>query len=126
MHKWNISPPEFIYLDLKCQGIPETRNQGYANLIIYGVKNSVADVPSSVYDSPFIFENQKMVMETDLDMNGHKITGPPPTNQDDLVNLSFLKSLERKLFFTGPFDRTKDSANFYFRNSPYVLIPFNC
>ena len=57
------------------------------NLIIYGVKGFQPDVDSSVYDSPFIFENQKMVMETDLDMNGHKITG-------DLVNSSFLKSLE--------------------------------
>ena len=39
MHKWHISPPEFIYLNLKCQGTPETRNYGYANLIIYGVKD---------------------------------------------------------------------------------------
>ena len=128
VHKWHISPQEWIYLDLKCQGTPETDNYGYANLIIYGVKNSVADVPSSVYDSPFIFENQKMVMKTDLDTNGHKITnlpGPTPTNQEDLVKLSFLKSLEQKLFFTGSFDRTKDSANVYFGNSPYVLIAFD-
>ena len=79
MHKWHISPPEFIYLDLKCQRTPETRNEGFANLIIYGVKGFQPDVDSSVYDSPFIFENQKMVMETDLDMNHHRIlNGPKP------------------------------------------------
>ena len=55
LHKWHISPPEFIYLDLKCRGTPETCNYGYANLTIYGVKGFQPDVDSSVYDSPFIF-----------------------------------------------------------------------
>ena len=82
MHKWRISPPEYIYificLDLKCQGTPETRNQRFANLIIYGVKGFQPDVDSSVYDSPYIFESEAMVMQTDLDMNNHKILNGPP------------------------------------------------
>ena len=41
-------------------------------LIIYGVKDTHSDVPVDVYDLPFIFENNKMVMETDLDMNNHQ------------------------------------------------------
>ena len=57
MHKWHILPPEFIYLDLKCQGTPETPNYGYANLVIYGAKGFQSDVDSRVYDAPFIFEN---------------------------------------------------------------------
>ena len=48
-------------------------NQGQAYLIIYGIKGNHLDDPADVYDSPFIFENNKMVMETDLDLNGHQI-----------------------------------------------------
>ena len=73
MHKWHISPPEYIMVDLKCVGSPTTANEGQAYLIIYGIKGNHLDVPADVYDSPFIFENNKTVMETDLDMSNKKI-----------------------------------------------------
>ena len=57
--------------DLKCDGTLTTPTRGQAYLINYGVKDSHSDVPVDVYDSVFIFENNKMVMETDLDMNNH-------------------------------------------------------
>ena len=59
-------------VDLKCGGSPTTENQGKTYLIIYGIKNNHLDVPPAVYDSPFIFENNKMVMETVLDMSDKK------------------------------------------------------
>ena len=30
---------------------------------------------SSVYDTAYVIENGKMVMQTDLDMNGHRVAG---------------------------------------------------
>ena len=72
MHKWHISPPEYTMVDLKC-GLPTSSTQGQAYLIIYGIKGNHSDVLVDVYDSLFIFENNKMVMETDLDMNGYTI-----------------------------------------------------
>ena len=35
MHKWQISPPEYLMLDLHCEGKTST---GQAYLIIYGIK----------------------------------------------------------------------------------------
>ena len=68
MHKWHISPPEYIMADLKCGETPTSPTQGQAYLITYGIKGNHSDVPADVYDSPFIFENNKMVIETDLDI----------------------------------------------------------
>ena len=77
MHKWKITTPEFIYLDLKWKGTAESPSKGDANLIIYGIAGSQPDVESSVYDSPFVFKGGKMVMETDLDLNGNAVLNLP-------------------------------------------------
>ena len=76
MHKWHISPPEFLMLDLRWQGTAEDSSPGDAHLIIYGVKEFQPDVENAVYDSPFVFENGEMVMQTGLNLNGHKLTAP--------------------------------------------------
>ena len=73
MHKWRISPPEYLMLDLKWQGKAVDSSPGQAYLIIYGVKEFQPDVESAVFDSPFVIENGKMVMETDLDLNGKRL-----------------------------------------------------
>ena len=76
MHKWRISPPEYLMLDLKWQGKAgnaSTSFAGNAHLIIYGVKEFQPDVESAVFDSPFTIENGVMVMETDLDLNGKRL-----------------------------------------------------
>ena len=77
MHKWKITTPEFIYLDLKWKGTAKSPQKGDANLIIYGIAGSQPDVESSVYDSPFVFKSGKMVMETDLDLNGYAVLNLP-------------------------------------------------
>ena len=74
MHKWQISPPEYLMLDLHCKGETPT---GQAYLIIYGIKGKYSDVPKNVFDQPFVFESGKMVMETDLDLNGKKLLNYP-------------------------------------------------
>ena len=57
MHKWQISPPEYLMLDLHCEGKTPI---GQAYLIIYGIKGKYSDVPKNVFDQPFVFETGKM------------------------------------------------------------------
>ena len=100
LHKWHISPPEYLMVDLKCDGTPESRTQGQANLIIYGIEGNHSNVPADVYDKAFIFENNKMVMEAKLDMNNKRIVNvKTPVNDDNPVNFGYLKGLET--FITG-------------------------
>ena len=81
MHKWRISPPEYLMLDLKWQGKADdaspTGSAANAHLIIYGVKEFQPDVESAVFDSPFAIENGVMVMETDLNLNGKRLLNYP-------------------------------------------------
>ena len=77
LHKWRISLPEYIFLDLKWQGVESDPAEGDAKLIVYGMTGSHDDVPSDVFDAPFAFEGGAMVMETDLDLNGHALLNFP-------------------------------------------------
>ena len=56
------------------------------HLIVYGVKETLSNVDPSVYDTAFVIENGKMVMETDLDLNNHKFKNvPQPTSDTDVL-----------------------------------------
>ena len=73
-HRWGSSPPQFIYLDLYgTVTFPSLLTIGH--LIVYGVKETISNVDPSVYDTAFVIENGKMVMETDLSLNGHRLRG---------------------------------------------------
>ena len=73
-HRWGSSPPQFIYLDLHgTVTFPSFLTIGH--LIVYGVKETISNVDPSVYDTAFVIENGKMVMETDLSLNGHRLRG---------------------------------------------------
>ena len=87
MHKWRISPPEFLMLDLKWQGEADDSSPGQAYLIIYGVKEFQPDVESAVFDSPFAIENGKMVMETDLDLNGKRLLNYNPKSKAVILGI---------------------------------------
>ena len=43
------------------------------HLIVYGVKEAISNVDPSVYDTAFVIENGQMVMQTDLDLNKHRL-----------------------------------------------------
>ena len=45
------------------------------HLIVYGVKETISNVEPSVYDTAFVIENGQMVMQTDLSLNGHNLSG---------------------------------------------------
>ena len=73
-HRWGSSPPQFIYLDLHgTVAFPSLLTIGH--LIVYGVKETISNVDPSVYDTAFVIENGKLVMETDLSLNGHRLRG---------------------------------------------------
>ena len=73
-HRWGSSPPQFLYLDL--HGTVSFRSLlTIGHLIVYGVKETISNVDPSVYDTAFVIENGKMVMETDLSLNGHNLGG---------------------------------------------------
>ena len=73
-HRWGSSPPQFIYLDLHgTVTFPSLLTIGH--LIVYGVKETISNVDPSVYDTAFVIEHGKMVMETDLSLNGHNLSG---------------------------------------------------
>ena len=73
-HRWGSSPPQFIYLDLHgTVTFPSLLTIGH--LIVYGVKETISNVDPSVYDAAFVIENGKMVMETDLSLNEHRLRG---------------------------------------------------
>ena len=112
LHKWRISPPEYIYLDLKWQGTTQDLSKEGAKLIVYGIAGSHDDVPSDVFDAPFVFEGGKMVMETDLDLNGHKI----------------LKSnLKNNFMLIGRFRSSESGTNILFDNYfNDIILPIRC
>ena len=73
-HRWGSSPPQFIYLNLNgTVTFPSLLTIGH--LIVYGVKETISNVDPSVYDTAFAIDNGKMVMETDLNLNGHHLSG---------------------------------------------------
>ena len=73
-HRWGSSPPQYLYLDLHgTVSNPSFLTIGH--LIVYGVKETISNVDPSVYDTAFVIENGKMVMETDLSLNGHRLSG---------------------------------------------------
>ena len=113
LHKWRISPPEYIFLDLKWQGTAQDLSKKGAKLIVYGIAGSHDDVPSDVFDAPFAFEGRKMVMETDLDLNGHKILN---------------SNLKNNFMLIGRFRRTSgDDINILFDNFfNEIILPIRC
>ena len=94
-HRWGSSPPQFIYLDLHgTVTFPSLLTIGH--LIVYGVKETISNVDPSVYDTAFVIENGKMVMETDLSLNGHNLSGSVhylPGSLDTKTNSTLLFSL---------------------------------
>ena len=129
MHKWQISPPEYLMLDLHCEG--ETPI-GQAYLIIYGIKGKYSDVPAKVFDQPFVFETGKMVMETDLDLNGKRLLNYPKSKAVILGQYQKATESEREKFtinnesahhvFGFDFTVKKITIHFTIRDGPIVPV----
>ena len=88
-HRWSSIPPQFIYLDLH-GSTPDNSPTAIAFMIVYGVEGYFSNVPSSVFDQVYVVDNGSMVMQTDLDLNGHSIYGFPNFNMNNkkIINVA--------------------------------------
>ena len=81
IHKWQMATPDYLMIDLKSKGGANTPTRGDGRLIVYGITGTHNDVSSSVLDTPYVVENGKMVMETDLDLNGKRLLNYNPKSK---------------------------------------------
>ena len=70
------TPNEYLMVDMKCD-VDQNSSNNVGWLIVWGVVEYHSSVPSAVYDRPYLVENGKMVMETDLDLNGKRLLNYP-------------------------------------------------
>ena len=85
IHKWQMATPCYLMIDLKSKGGPATPTRGDGRLIVYGITGTHNDVSSSVLDTPYVVENGKMVMETDLDLNGKRLLNYNPPKSKAVI-----------------------------------------
>ena len=99
-HRWNSTPPQFIYFDLHGSETSNARRI-LAHMVVYGVKGYFPNVPSSVFDQIYVVNNGRMVMQTDLDLHGHQLVN---NNLKYSINGSFdrdqTSKLNRSIYFT--------------------------
>ena len=103
--------PDYLYFYIRGSGTTSTNPEGY--LVFYGVREWMDSVPPQIYDHAletgmFSYENGKMKMNMDLDLNGNLLDG-----------ISF--------FIPGWYERAKDTHRI-FLNPIYQaqIIPFDC
>ena len=99
MHKYETTPPVYIYIDMECQGTEKSPAQGVGHLIVYGIEGKQNDVDSDVFDSLYILERGDMMLQTNLNMNGHRIV-----NSTRLIN-GYLNTVNSTTFFLNGFDK---------------------
>ena len=102
IHKWQMATPDYLMIDLKSKGGPATPTRGDGRLIVYGITGTHNDVSSSVLDTPYVVENGKMVMETDLDMNGKRLLNYNPKSKTVIFG-NYDSSRRVAVFPKGPF-----------------------
>ena len=85
IHKWQMATPDYLMIDLKSKGGEATPTRGDGRLIVYGITGTHNDVSSSVLDTPYVVENGKMVMETDLDLNGKSLLNYNPPKSKAVI-----------------------------------------
>ena len=113
IHKWQMVTPDYLMIDLKSKGGAATPTRGDGRLIVYGITGTHNDVSSSVLDTPYVVENGKMVMETDLDMNGKRLLNYNPKS---------------KAVIFGNYDRGRTGSTlraFLINDSNYIKFGFD-
>ena len=136
IHKWQMTTPDYLMIDLKSKGGAATPARGDGRLIVYGIKGTHNDVSSSVLDTPYVVENGKMVMKTDLDLNGKRLLNYNPTTKSKAVIVGkYKKATESELehfsingetnYHVFGFDFTikKITLHFTIRDGP--IVPAN-
>ena len=97
IHKWQMATPDYLMIDLKSKGGEATPTRGDGRLIVYGITGTHNDVSSSVLDTPYVVENGKMVMETDLDLNGKRLLNYNPPKSKAVIFGDYKKATKSEL-----------------------------
>ena len=103
--------PDYLYFNIRGSGTTSTNPEGY--LVFYGVREWMDSFPPQIYDHAletgmFSYENGKMKMNMDLDLNGNSLDG-----------VSF--------FIPGWYERAKDSHGIFLNPiHEFQIIPFDC
>ena len=95
-HRWNSTPPQFIYLDLH-GSTPDNSPTALAFMVVYGVEGYFPNVPSSVFDQVYVVDNGRMVMQTELDLNGYPIRGTLNYSSNNIVMLKKIDMNNQKI-----------------------------
>ena len=103
IHKWQMATPCYLMIDLKSKGGEATPTRGDGRLIVYGITGTHNDVSSSVLDTPYVVENGKMVMETDLDLNGKRLLNYNPPKSKAVIFGNYDSTRNPHLFQKGLF-----------------------
>ena len=92
LHKWKISPPEYLMVDIKCDGVSSSSPaNGTGWMVVYGIEGTHNDIPSSVFDRPYVIYRGDMFMEIDLDMNYQVLRNlPVPTDNNDAATKQYV------------------------------------
>ena len=102
IHKWQMATPDYLMIDLKSKGGANTPTRGDGRLIVYGITGTHNDVSSSVLDTPYVVENGKMAMETDLDLNGKRLLNYNPKSKAVIFG-NYDSNRRVAVFPKGPF-----------------------
>ena len=73
LHKWKISPPEYLMVDIKCERTASFPADGIGWMIVYGVEGTHNDVSSTVFDAPFTIKRGNVVFETTVKLNYNRL-----------------------------------------------------
>ena len=103
IHKWQMATPDYLMIDLKSKGGEATPTRGDGRLIVYGITGTHNDVSSSVLDTPYVVENGKMAMETDLDLNGKRLLNYNPPKSKAVIFGNYDLNRSTAVFPKGPF-----------------------
>ena len=114
-HNFTKTTPDYIFINLH----GKTTSSTTGHLIVYGVEGYVSSVEPKVYDTTFVVENGNMVMQTNLNMNNHKIINlANPTNANDACNKQFVINSMSNIIVYGKVD----SNGYFIISEAFTLI----
>ena len=102
---------DYMYFYIRGGGTTSTNPEGY--LIFYGVKGFLDVVPPKIYSHPlnsgmFLFDDDKMKMNMDLDLNGHALVG-----------------VQNSFFIHGYFEKSQNPIDVVFQFTNQI-VPRDC
>ena len=110
--KTSILLSDYMYFFIHGGGTTSSNPEGY--LIFYGVNSLTDDVSPQIYSHPlntgmFDYEDDKMKMKMDLDLNGHALVG-----------------VQNSFFIHGYFDKSQNPIDVVFHKFTNQIIPMDC